>query len=347
MGEKSIEVKVGALILVSLLLLVVFVLVLGRVTTTEGFHLNVMFVHPGPVQPGAPVKIAGGEVGYVDEMTYLGKQGPFMPRLGGQPKTAPQKRARVKVRVWIEEKVRNSILADADYYITQQGLLGESYLEIEPGSSGTPVQDEGTVFGTDPPRLDQAMSNAANSLETINQLLTRNEEELDSLIASTASAMKTVDKVLANNEDDVESLIDRLDEVLVEGRDTLRGARKTYIDNPRIDRTLRNLDSTTSLLASRDEQLLNDLDHTMDSANEVLDTFGPEQRDQIKSAIANADDILDGVNNTVTDVEAVVARVRRGEGTVGALLMDEEVYDDLKEILRDLKHNPWKFFWRE
>jgi len=27
--------------------------------------------------------------------------------------------------------------------------------------------------------------------------------------------------------------------------------------------------------------------------------------------------------------------------------MDEEIYDDVQEMLRDLKHNPWKFFWRE
>jgi phospholipid/cholesterol/gamma-HCH transport system substrate-binding protein len=27
--------------------------------------------------------------------------------------------------------------------------------------------------------------------------------------------------------------------------------------------------------------------------------------------------------------------------------MDEELYDDLQELVRDLKHNPWKFFWRE
>jgi len=56
---------------------------------------------------------------------------------------------------------------------------------------------------------------------------------------------------------------------------------------------------------------------------------------------------MDSATGTMDDVESVVARVRRGEGTVGALLIDEEVYDDLKELLRDLKHNPWKFFWRE
>jgi phospholipid/cholesterol/gamma-HCH transport system substrate-binding protein len=39
--------------------------------------------------------------------------------------------------------------------------------------------------------------------------------------------------------------------------------------------------------------------------------------------------------------------VRKGKGTAGALLVDPQIYDDLKELVRDLKRNPWKFFWKE
>lgn len=347
MGERSIEVKVGALILVSLGLLVAFILVLGRVTTTEGFNLNVLFVHPGPLQPGAPVKIAGSEVGYVDSMTYLGRDGPFMPVAEGQRPDAPRPRARVKVRVWIEERVRESILQDAEYYVTQQGLLGEQYLEISPGTTGAAVRPEANVFGIDPPRLDQALANGATSLETINKLLTRNEDELDELIRSLANAMKTVDKVLTNNEDQLDDILVHADEALIEGRDTVRGARKMYIDNPRIERLLKNLDGTTTLIAAHDDELIDDLTKTIDNVNEVVATVGPEQRAQIRNALNDLEEVMDSATTTMDNVESVVARVRRGEGTVGALLVDEEVYDDLKELLRDLKHNPWKFFWRE
>ena len=43
----------------------------------------------------------------------------------------------------------------------------------------------------------------------------------------------------------------------------------------------------------------------------------------------------------------IVAQVRRGRGTAGALVMDREIYEDIKEMVRDLKRNPWKFFWKE
>ena len=32
---------------------------------------------------------------------------------------------------------------------------------------------------------------------------------------------------------------------------------------------------------------------------------------------------------------------------MGSLVMDEAIYDDVQEMVRDLKHNPWKFFWKE
>jgi phospholipid/cholesterol/gamma-HCH transport system substrate-binding protein len=43
----------------------------------------------------------------------------------------------------------------------------------------------------------------------------------------------------------------------------------------------------------------------------------------------------------------MVDKMSRGEGTVGALLQDEEVYDDLKELIRDLKRHPWKLIWED
>jgi phospholipid/cholesterol/gamma-HCH transport system substrate-binding protein len=52
-------------------------------------------------------------------------------------------------------------------------------------------------------------------------------------------------------------------------------------------------------------------------------------------------------NATVADTQAIVSKIRKGEGTAGAFVMDEEVYDDIQSMVRDLKHNPWKFFWKQ
>ena len=63
--------------------------------------------------------------------------------------------------------------------------------------------------------------------------------------------------------------------------------------------------------------------------------------------MSDAAELAENANEAVADARAIVAHVRAGRGTVGAIVMDEELYDDIQEMLRDLKHNPWKLFWRE
>ena len=90
------------------------------------------------------------------------------------------------------------------------------------------------------------------------------------------------------------------------------------------------------------------------SARDTLLAIGPEERADIQETIHAAHRIAGevetataDVHGVVTDAQQIVRHVREGEGTIGSLLMDEEIYDDLQEMIRDLKHNPWKFFWRE
>ena len=62
--------------------------------------------------------------------------------------------------------------------------------------------------------------------------------------------------------------------------------------------------------------------------------------DKAASAAGKAGGLIDNVNGMVTDLRA-------GKGTAGALLARDEVYSDLRELIRDLKRNPWKLFWKE
>jgi phospholipid/cholesterol/gamma-HCH transport system substrate-binding protein len=50
---------------------------------------------------------------------------------------------------------------------------------------------------------------------------------------------------------------------------------------------------------------------------------------------------------TAAEAEAMVQRVKQGKGTAGALMAEEALYDDLSELIRDLKHNPWKLLWKQ
>ncbi|MBL9012571.1 MAG: MCE family protein, partial [Myxococcales bacterium] len=62
--------------------------------------------------------------------------------------------------------------------------------------------------------------------------------------------------------------------------------------------------------------------------------------DSAGGAAGRAGALLDNANGMVTDL-------RGGKGTVGSLLSRDELYSDIRELIRDLKRNPWKFFWKE
>ena len=82
-------------------------------------------------------------------------------------------------------------------------------------------------------------------------------------------------------------------------------------------------------------------------APRCADVLGPEQREKLKTTISDASILADHAKVTLANAQKIMTHMKSGEGTVGALLMDEEIYDDVQEMLRDLKHNPWKLFWRE
>jgi len=62
--------------------------------------------------------------------------------------------------------------------------------------------------------------------------------------------------------------------------------------------------------------------------------------DNAATAAGRAGTLLDNANGAVTDLRA-------GKGTIGALLARDELYSDIREMIRDLKRNHWKFLWKE
>src|SRR5215471_10336395 len=109
--ERSIEVKVGVLILVSLAILGAFILVMGGLSFEKTYALYVDFDNPGGLQSGAPVRIAGVRVGTVDEMQFM----------GGVIDAKTGRRTLVRCKLKIQVKVENTIHEDADFYVTAQG----------------------------------------------------------------------------------------------------------------------------------------------------------------------------------------------------------------------------------
>ena len=104
----------------------------------------------------------------------------------------------------------------------------------------------------------------------------------------------------------------------------------------------------SAAIARDSEPLLHDARQSLANLNRVSATVGsPDEQAKIRQAINDISEITAKAKVAANDAQQIVAHIKKGDGSVGALVMDEQIYDDLQEMVRDLKHNPWKFFWRE
>ncbi len=340
MSQRSIEAKVGVLILIALGLLAAFIVIMGGLSFEPTFGVLVDFDNPGALQTGAPVKIAGVKIGRVSELQFRG--GEIDPATGEPVPT-------IRVVTELEAKYKKAIHDDSLWYITTQGVLGEQFLAVEPGSHDRPLlQDGAVVHGVSPPRLDLLLSESYELLHKAYLSISKHEDKLGETFLGLHATLTGTGDFFQHNRGRLDSIVTNTEALTVEAQDTLKEARERYVSGPQAQRIMNNLErSTTTLdrdlgpLVSDSREVLADakkLSRAL-ASEEQLKRYGQITRD-LSTASAQAKQAATGANGLVT-------RVSRGQGTVGALLVDEAVYDDLQEMLRDLKHNPWKFFWRE
>jgi phospholipid/cholesterol/gamma-HCH transport system substrate-binding protein len=341
--EKHLELKVGAMILVALVLLVSFVLILGDWSFSSRAKIDVYFQNPGGLAPGAAVKVAGRKIGVITEMTYLGQTGPQHP--------TTLRPTLVRTLIEIDEDVAKTFRSDVRFYITTKGMLGDPFMEIDPGVSPTPFDPKAPLFGTDPPRLDLFLADAAELITALNELLRRNAGNLDQVLGSGARLLGGIDELMSDggttDKARINRVADNLEGLLADTRGLVQGAQEKYIDDPGVARTLDNMEELSGKLNREIDPLLKDVREALAVVDRLGETLGPEEQKSIKDALARLDDIAMRADSTLAKVDGMVEKVRRGEGTAGQLLADEEIYDDLKELIRDIKHHPWKLIWED
>jgi len=337
--ERSIEIKVGTLILLSLLILGGFVLVMGGLSLEKTYKLYVDFDNPGGLQTGAGVRIGGVKVGSVKEIAFLG--GKIDPKTG--------RRVVVRSTLAIEQRVKYAIHTDADFYVTTQGVLGEQFLAIDPGSFDKPTLEDGAIVkGIDPPRLDLFLAKAYELLDTTMTAITNNRELLSDLATNGAGLLKGLNIIVSGNRERIERIIANVEETTVEAKQLAHDARVNYVDSPKVLRIVDNIDHLTTQIHDDAGPMLKDAREALANLNRLSATVGdPQQQDKIRKMLTDVAQLAERANATAADAQAVVAHIKKGQGTLGALVMDEEIYDDVQEMVRDLKHNPWKFLWRE
>jgi phospholipid/cholesterol/gamma-HCH transport system substrate-binding protein len=335
--SRSIEVKVGVLILVGLGILAVLVLVMGGITFQKRFALNVDFENPGGIQAGAPVKMAGVRVGTIDALEFR----------ASAPDPLTGRRTLVRARILVEERYHHEIHRNAEFYVTTQGVLGEQFLAIDPGTSPDLIAANSTVIGMGPPRIDLFVARAYTLLDEAVAGVANNRDSIRSIVTDLAGVLHNTNELMTRNSTRIDQILADTNQLIRDGDGLVVAARARYVDGQEVRRIMARAENVLSTIDREIPPLSRDARAVMANVNRISSGVGDAQIADVQATLRDVRSIASRADHIASDAQRVTAHIRQGRGTVGALLMDEEVYDDLQELVRDLKHNPWKFFWRE
>jgi phospholipid/cholesterol/gamma-HCH transport system substrate-binding protein len=255
----------------------------------------------------------------------------------------------IRVVASIEEQYQKAIHDDAVFFVTSQGMLGEMFLAVDPGSSGHPqILDGAVVRGVSPPRLDQVFSEGFELLHLAYLGVTQNKEKISETFDGLHSTLQGTGHFFDQNGEKLDRIVDRLDAISIQAEETLAAARQQYVDGPRVNHIMQNVENTTTSLNEDLTPLLKDTRVLVADARRLTQALASdEQVAAYKSMTNDATATMKTVRQAAGRADQIMAHVQEGKGTAGAIVMDEALYDDLQELVRDLKHNPWKFFWRQ
>ncbi|MDQ7780578.1 MAG: MlaD family protein [Planctomycetota bacterium] len=234
--------------------------------------------------------------------------------------------AAVELKLAIRKEV--GIKKAANLFVATQGLLGERYLEFQlVTEKGECIPKDGTarVVGIVPPTLSKLTETASQLIVNINKIFEAPDFEAN--IKATAENAREVSRKSSEFMDEAKSFMTRLDEFVVHGEDVLVEFKQAG------EKAGKAIDTADSEVAKIGE-----------TANNTL--LGLQQNSvQLHESL----DVLVGI----------LRRVDEGQGTVGQLVRNAEIFDRTSELLEQLSvtvfnlnrtieylyQNPSDLFW--
>jgi phospholipid/cholesterol/gamma-HCH transport system substrate-binding protein len=369
MTERQMQLRIGALVLVGILLFIGFVLSIGKRSTLfqEHYSLWSSFSSTEGLAVGSPVRLAGVTVGNVTRIAF-GRDA---------------RDRRIAITLSVERRVQDRIREDSIASIGTIGLVGDKVLEVTVGSHDRPALQAGAQLASvDPPDYGRLLQKGDRILDHMTSISASLDEflagggqtekrTLNDALRSLQTTLVEIEKGQGLAHDLIygkegAELLGRVDRVaktlegLGKAVETENGLLHALIYTPQeetLGRLTRTLDRVDTLFKDAKEGpgLLHSVIYDREGA-EILTRLGrtSERLDELVRSIQNGQGlvpsllfdpkrtkVLDdlqaaaaGLRGLTGDLQTVVTRLRQGDGTLGALLEDPTVYEDLSALLR-------------
>jgi phospholipid/cholesterol/gamma-HCH transport system substrate-binding protein len=315
------EARVGALILVALALLAYGIFRIGEIfdVFADRYELVTLFPNAAGLTEGSPVTLAGQRVGQVKRIDFI----PMEQKRGGN---------HVALTLAVAEEVQEQIREDSQARLRTQGLLGDRFVDVAPGTPAARVLQPGdTLPSVPPPELEDVLATAAEvladaqrvmrGLSDITGRLQRGEGTLGRLITEDDLYLR-----LAASAGQLETVLQEINR--------MDGALGRLIRDPtlyaQLGSAIARVDSVGGLIL-RGEGTLSRLLRTDSLYQDLVATVG------------RADSTLLGLSGFLRGATAP-------DGSLGRFLTDPALYDellravlDLQRLINDIRTNPRRY----
>ncbi len=344
---RSTELRVGIFVTVALIVGFFVVFALGsRSSMFESRnHYTATFSTASGLRPGSPVRMSGIDVGTVETVTF---------RADG--------RAQVRFAVRASEAhfVTGPVPHPEDpahtgasiATIGSKGLLGDGLIDVTPGT-GDPLPDGSEVESSEANGImaaaQAAIADARPAIANVRELTeTLADEQFRADVQAIAHNIAELTRMVREDDGTVHRLISD-PEMADQVQSTLRSLQTTSSE---LAATARNVRAITGEIRDGDgtvheiiygEQGTRLVTNLADTAGEAATIL----RD-VRTGDGNAHELLYGdsagdlISNLTAmsgDLRSIVADIRAGRGTLGGLLTDPSIYEDVRRIVGNVERN--------
>ena len=206
-----------------------------------------------------------------------------------------------------------------------ESMLGTNVLVLEPGDSSVPVLQENdyiknvkTLSG-----LSSAMDKVSDMMEKTNEMISRvleheNQENLNKI-------MDMLVRMTENTTQNIEGNMKMLSSVLKDMSEVMRKVNaQSDSEMDKLAKILENTLKVTDRMAKLSEGKDEELNKTIEELRRSLKLIAGE--------LAESRKVMHDVGEITTNVNQITEKVAKGEGTVGKLLTDEKLYNDIVKV---------------
>ena len=328
------ELKIG---IVSIIALVIAAFLIFMISGSGGFFwqrysLKTVFPDIAGLKEGAPVRVAGVEVGSVKKIDFTGDK--------------------VEVTLQVSRDQRQRITDRSRASLGSVSLLGEAAVDITADSHGMPIPEWGYV----------PSSVATGSLSSVAQQATVSLEQTTELLQDIRQGKGTIGKLMTDPTlfNEMNQLVDAANSV-TRNLNSSRGTLGRLMNDPTaaksLEASLANLQMVTERLrngeGSLGQLIANDaLAKSVTSTTANLDSItGRLNRGEGTAGKLMTDvELYNRLDSMADRLDKMAASLNSGEGTAGQLLHDKQLYENmnkavtqLQDLLQQLRADPKKY----